>query len=416
MLRPLIIFNCLIRKMLVALRQYFKICLFYLSALSAMAMLSNCESFTGNKTSTDFLDTPTAQREQVGYVPLQPPFEGLDYPVDVIAGFDELIYVADSGAEAIKSYDVAGNQLGSFPVPGLKAIAQDRSLNLLAVGTVDTTINETSYTLTAIYRIDMLDGNDLGLNNAEIVDKVVHPFYSEARSFSSADTLISFQDVGILSDDKFYATRTGPGISAITQDNAVLLFNEDGTLQTPICISTSTGRFCDYFDRPIAITTRVKPPQRATPNTSGDFLFTSFAPGRAIKTQYIRRIATPNGVSYELRQLSNDTSQADGFLYKPNRFQKPTDVTIAGDATNYIFVTDKGKDSVYQFTANGLEGVNPPPGASTNRNIKVSFGGTGSGPRNFRNPTGVAYFQERLYVADGGNGVIKRYRLTTDLD
>ncbi len=404
------------RKLFDKLRQQLQVSLFFLAGAAVVAGFNSCESFTGNKTSTGFLDTPTAQREKVGYVPLQPPFEGLSYPTDVIAGFDELIYVADSGAEAIKSYDVAGNQLGSLKIPGVTAIAQNRSLELLAVGTFDTVINENTFTLSTIYRIHIIEGNDLGLNNAEIVDKVVHPFYSEARSFNSGDTMVHFQDIGILQDNKFYATRSGPGISAISEDNAVLLFNEDGSLQTPICISTSTGRFCDYFEKPIAITTRVKPPQRATPNTTGDFIFTSFSPGRAIKTQYIQRLATPNGVSYEQRQLSRDTSQADGFLYKPNRFLKPTDVTISGDATNYIFVTDKGKDSVYQFTATGLEGVNPPPGASTNRNIKVSFGGTGSGPRKFRNPTGVAYFQKRLYVADGGNGVIKRYRLTTDLD
>ena len=416
MQRPTLLIACLLRKMLVALQSYYRAMMFGILLLSGMAALSSCESFTGDKTSTDFLDTPTAQRENVAYVPLQPPFEGLQYPTDVIAGFDELIYVADSAAEKIKSYDVAGTQLGSIEVPGLTAIAQNRSLELLAVGTFDTTINETSYTLSTIYRIDMIDGRSLSLDNAEIVDKIVHPFYSGARSFTSADTLISFQDVGVLADNKFYATRTGPGISAISQDNTVLLFNEDGSLQTPICISTSTGRFCDYFEQPVAITTRVKPPQRATPNTDGDFIFTSMAPGRAIKTQYINRNASPNGVSYELRQLTRDTSQADGYLYKPNRFRKPSDVTIAGDATNYIFVADRAKDSVYQFTANGLEGVNAPPGANTNRNIKVSFGGTGSGPRQFRKPTGVAYFQKRLYVADGANGVIKRFRLTTDFD
>lgn len=406
----------LFEKTVESTRQLLKPLLTAITLLGVMAGLSQCDSYTGKKTGTGFLDTPTSQLKKVAYVPLQPPFQGLSYPTDVIAGFDELIYVADSGAEKIKSYDVAGNQLGSLKIPGVHAIAQNRSLQLLAIGTTDTTIQGTSYTLSTIYKIDLIEGSALGLDNAEIVDKIVHPFYSQARSFNSGDTLVRLQDIGILADNKFYVTRTGPGISTISEDNAVLLFNEDGTLQTPICISTSTGRFCDYFKKPAAITTRVKPPQRATPNTSGDFIFTSLAPGRALQAQYIRRVASANGVSYQLRQLSKDTSQANGFLYEPNRFTHPSGITIAGDETNYIFITDRAKDSVYQFTANGLEGVTPPPGASTNRNIKVSFGGTGSGPRNFREPTAVAYFQKRLYVADGGNGVIKRFRLTTDFN
>ena len=406
----------LYKKIVEPLKELLKPVLTAIAVLGVIGVLSQCESYTGKKTGTGFLDTPTSQLEKVAYVPLQPAFQGLSYPTDVTAGFDELIYVADSGAEAIKSYDVAGNQLGTLEIPGVHAIAQTRSLQLLALGTTDTTIQGTSYTLSTIYKIDLIDGSALGLENAEIVKKIVHPFYSQARSFNSGDTMIRLRDVGILADNKFYVTRTGPGISALSEDNAVLLFNADGTLQTPICISTSTGRFCDYFKKPAAITTRVKPPQRATPNTSGDFIFTSLAPGRALQAQYIRRVATANGVSYELRQLSRDTSQADGFLYKPNRFTNPSGITIAGDETNYIFITDRAKDSVYQFTSNGLEGVTPPPGASTNRNIKVSFGGTGTGPRNFREPTAVAYFQKRLYVADGANGVIKRFRLTTDFN
>ena len=386
------------------------------SIFLAVVFLAGCDTYFGDKTDTDFLEVPTEKRENVGYVPIQPPISGLDYPTDVIAGFDELIYVADSGAEKIKSYDVAGNFLGSFPVPGLTTIAQDRRLDLLAVGTFDTVINGQEYELSTIYRIDLIDNSVLSLENAKIVNKIVHPFYSQARSFNSGDTMVHFEDIGVLANHKFYVTRTGPGISSISPDNTVLLFNEKDRFETRICINTSTGKFCDYFKRPVGLSTRIKPPQRPTPSESGDFIFTSFSPDRSLKVQYISKIATPNGVSYELEQFPKDTSKADGFMYQPGRFVKPGDVTVAGDETNYIFVTDKAKDSVYQFTANGLEGVNPPPGSNADKNIRVSFGGTGSGPRTFNEPTGVAYKQERLYVADGKNGKVKRFKLTTDFD
>ncbi|MFY8132806.1 MAG: hypothetical protein ACOVOL_06180, partial [Bacteroidia bacterium] len=39
-----------------------------------------------------------------------------------------------------------------------------------------------------------------------------------------------------------------------------------------------------------------------------------------------------------------------------------------------------------------------------------------SGPAQFRNPEGVAYFKRVLYVADTGNGRIVRFKLSTDLE
>jgi hypothetical protein len=79
-----------------------------------------------------------------------------------------------------------------------------------------------------------------------------------------------------------------------------------------------------------------------------------------------------------------------------------------------IFVADSQKDSVFQFMLNGTEGVPPPPGATGTQNIPVSFGGTGTGPMQFRNPRAVAWLNRTLYVADSGNGRISRFKLSTD--
>jgi hypothetical protein len=79
-----------------------------------------------------------------------------------------------------------------------------------------------------------------------------------------------------------------------------------------------------------------------------------------------------------------------------------------------VFVADQDKDSVYQFLLNGLEGVTPPPGAESNRYVKISFGGTGSGLTQFRQPSALAWLNKTLYVADVGNGRVCRYKLSTD--
>lgn len=111
-----------------------------------------------------------------------------------------------------------------------------------------------------------------------------------------------------------------------------------------------------------------------------------------------------------------DLTKADRFLYEPGRFEAPADVYVAPDFTGYIFVVDSELDSLYQFTRRGYEGVNPPPGSTTTKQIIASFGGAGDGPFNFNEPSGVAYLRRVVYVADKGNGRICRYTLSTDLE
>lgn len=75
------------------------------------------------------------------------------------------------------------------------------------------------------------------------------------------------------------------------------------------------------------------------------------------------------------------------------------------------------KDSLYQFTGRGLEGVPPPANNNgSGKYIKTSIGGRGAGPFQFNQPSGVCYFNRVIYVADKGNNRIVRYRLSTDVE
>ena len=107
-----------------------------------------------------------------------------------------------------------------------------------------------------------------------------------------------------------------------------------------------------------------------------------------------------------------DTSKADGFLYTPFRFKQPRGLAFSGDGTNYLWVTDVATDSVYLFSNTGLEGVQPPPGATTKKNINVSFGG----PAVFGRPESIAYVDKIIYVADSERGRVIRFKLTSDFD
>ncbi|MEM9984161.1 MAG: hypothetical protein AAF804_03610, partial [Bacteroidota bacterium] len=385
--------------------------------------LSGCEGFFGTRTSIDFLDEPTFDERQVAYVPIQPVWDGIGYPIDVIAGYDELIYVADSVSSEIISFDQAGNETGRFFVPGLQAIAQDRQLNLYATGTKDTTIDGVDFTLAALYRVDLNRGGAYGLNQARIDTAIVHPFYFRISSPVLSDQDVRFLGLATRGNGDLFMVRSGP--SNIPNqfggpDDAVLsVTNQNGQLQSPrpLRISTELGVFSDYFQAPRAITTRSQAPQTPGSRSDNGFYFTSASPSVALGVQSILRIEDVGGVTYRQEQLASpDTSKADGILYEAQRFSSPADITIAGDETGYVFVVDAAKDSLYQFNGQGFEGVEAPQGSRSDKFIKVSFGGTGQDLTQFNQPRGVAYLNRLLYVADAGNGRILRFQLTTDFD
>lgn len=392
---------------------------FVLGSVLLLASATGCNDFFGKKTDLDFLEVPVYDSRTVAYVPIQPVITGFSEPIDIIAGWDELIYVADAGTDSIVSLDQSGNRLASFYVPGLKAIAQDRALDLLALGTKDTTLNGTPYTLAAVYRIDLNKAGVYGLQNAKIKHTIIHPFYFKAGSPGSGDQSVAFTGIGVLGNNQYYVTRTGPAVSQIYgPDDAVLLFDAKDKFISTVAVSTSLGLFNDYFRKPSAICTEIAPPQLPTVSTTnGNFVFASADPGAPLKVQMIQYSESEFGSSYAVKPLvTGDTAAADRFLYENDRFTTPADVCFAGDGSNYVFVVDASRDSLYQFTAKGYEGVNPPPGYSGTKVIRASFGGRGTNLTQFNRPSGVAYMNKIVYVADAGNGRVLRFRLTTDFE
>ena len=57
-----------------------------------LVALASCDGFFGTKTNLDFIETPEYLPREVAYVPVQPQLTNFVNPVDIIAGFDELIY------------------------------------------------------------------------------------------------------------------------------------------------------------------------------------------------------------------------------------------------------------------------------------------------------------------------------------
>jgi hypothetical protein len=195
----------------------------------------------------------------------------------------------------------------------------------------------------------------------------------------------------------------------------VVLFDANDQFESTVLVSSSGGQFNDFFRDPSGLVTRTQPPQ-ITAGEGKDFLVSSMDADQLLKVQYIQFEESDFGAQYSPLIFPQDTSLADGFLTDPNKFTAPTHIALTGDGTNYLFVTDAAKDSVYQFTLTGLEGIQPPPASGEPRYQKASFGGSGNGPTEFNEPLGVAYWNEILYVCDAGNARVLRFKLTLDFE
>ena len=110
----------------------------------------SCENYWGKKTDLGFIDIPNYEVREIAYVPVEPKLYDASHPIDVCIGYDEFIYVVDSATSEIARYDMAFQPQGRLFIPGLTKVVQDRTFNLLAIGTSDTIVNGVDYDLTTI--------------------------------------------------------------------------------------------------------------------------------------------------------------------------------------------------------------------------------------------------------------------------
>ena len=416
----------------------------------AFGFLNGCDSIFGakdNSTTDEIFEEgsidPTLETVE-GYAPVLPFFTEFNTPTDVFVGFDKFVYVTDSeGVHLLDRADL--NPRITVELPGAVAVTQDRLLNVYVSARIDTVIESVdpviSWNLPAVYKIKNMNGT----GPLAIADTLIFPFDDASLSTSAAQNArlnrgsnINYENVEItgvsaLADNSIYVTRRGPFTETnqvAAPDNTVLEFRRqsvNGELTdkmvnvrqirtlNPVTPSLRSGIGLS------SVATFVAPPQRDTFTDDRSFLITQADQTRDIsfRALWINAVETPDGLVFQQNSqlLAQDTTQADGFLYEPDKFQQPTDIAFGGDDDSYIFVVDAAQHKLYQFQSNGQEGVAPPPGAENQtKQILVSFGELGPGPKQFNNPSGVSYYNQIVYVADTGNNRIARYKLTTDFE
>jgi hypothetical protein len=403
--------------------------IFLYSSIIFSLALSGCDFLFGSKEDAvvdeifeEGAIDPELIQNEAGYVPILPFWGNFINPKDIYCGYDEMIYVIDD--EGLKVLDQTGTVYNTFDILGATEVTQDRRLHTYVAGRIEIDVDGDGIleNLAAVYH---LTGTASGA--IEIIDTLIHPFCDVSRNVTSfrgeADEAVEFTGLATLSDNTLYVSRKGTNndIAGIARtDNAILFYDEDGNnIGYANGLSPVTSNLRSVWDVS-SISTFAAPPQSLSGiSSSPEFIVTLNNPAAQYKCLWIAQFSDPeSGITYgENAALTVfDYTKADHFLYEPDRFINPSDVYIAPDFTGYIFVVDEGTDSLYQFTRKGYEGVNPPPGSSTTKQIIASFGGEGSGPFNFVNPSGVAYLREMVYVVDRGNNRICRYKLSTDLE
>lgn len=421
--------------------------LFSLIALLGCGLtFAGCDSVFGGKgdpTTDEIFDAgrsePTLINE-VEYVPLFPFFQlagdgaALDGPTDVYVGYDEFIYITDS--RGLHVLDLSGRAAAHFPIAGgATSVTQDRQLRVYVTARRDTMVNNRTWSLPVVLRYD-----DITIGAGSLARTLWHPFDDDSRRFTSSDPIetdemVHFTGVAVLPDGNFYVSRRGPVNrrgAVILPHNTIMEFDVDGrNIQSIVTLHPTTESLRSALF-PADVTGYVHPPQRSFFGDERHFLLLQAptlsdvntggvpAPAMRFSALSVRVVPTSDGVEYrpdtEMLQVASNPDRGDGFLYEEFKFSNPTDITVAADGTNYLFITDGGSDSLFVFTGQGVEGVAPPAGSSSSKPVIVSFGGTGDGATQFRTPLGVAYFRRVVYVADSGNNRISRFRLNTDFE
>ncbi len=302
----------------------------------------------------------------------------LNGPEDIFTGLDRLLYVADTGNDRIIMLDKAGRVQGiSQPIPNPMAIGQDSFLNLLIV------------------------------NGTNVVFKIDLVAYRHLISEAPVETLAVGVDNASFTGVAAFGSKGHFYVTDIANDR---IWRYDGEALKPI-IFQGTG--VGTTNAPTGITTFLIPTGNIA-NVLDDesFIFTQMKEvfkiqwigGGNVFPPFVPKLSPSDNVDF-FNHFKNDARDGDiDYL--------PEDVAV--DNSGRIYVIDSVADSVFIFNRNGEFLMD------RNQIRILSFGGTGDGPTQFRNPKGIAFLDvdddQVLYVADTGNHRILRFKLSSEFD
>jgi hypothetical protein len=312
------------------------------------------------------------------YLEIYPPFQqGFFCPTALLSGKDQLLYVADTRNNRVVMMDVAGGYLGECHINQPTALAQDYKLDLL-VGGVDSATGAG-----AIYRIHLFAASHQ-MDSAKITIVRRESSHPQRR----------FVGIGIMPGSQYLAARTGTdNSSSIDPDTRIMWFDTSDTYLTPITdLTTGSGSGINYIDHLSGFTTY--------PNSSDFIVLQRKINGGAVDygAIYMKYSQSADFQGWTVPS-SFDPAQSSADFIHLKQYIYPFGVTIDSKRLD-VFITDVAQDSVFKFTSKGVH-------------KKESFGKFTTGNR-MLSPTGIAFYDKTLYVADSTKNCIFRFKLSTD--
>jgi hypothetical protein len=323
------------------------------------------------------LPRPDEGVRDTAYVELSPPFTGFTGPEDLCVGNDQLLYVADTKANRVVMMNRAGQIMSARSILHPLSVAQDSRLDLLVGGEI---VASNGDTVGALFRIHLVPAAH------HMEDAAVDTLWSEYARRERR-----FPGVAVFGDNQYLAVRTGPDNSSFVDPDArVMLFDKNDHFITPVPgLVSGQGGGIWYINKPTSVA--------------------SIPGGREFIVAQ-----SSEGVSYGVLWMRYEkNADFDGWLPKfdPAKPEENTDFirthyvlpqAVALDKIRRdVFVADADLDSVFKFTSRG-------------RFRQESFGRVRTGGA-MQRPTGLAFFEKVLYVLDGAQGNVLRFRLTTDV-
>jgi hypothetical protein len=317
------------------------------------------------------------------YVAIYPPYGGFMGPEGILVGKDQLLYVADTRANRLVMLNRAGGELSARTILHPRSVSQDSRLDVLVGAEV---VAANGDTVGAILRITLVSASGDSAHRLDVapIDTVWRELAHPHRRFPG---------IAVLNDNSYLAVRDGPDNSSIIDPDArVLEFGANDVFITPVpAFVTGIGTGIVNINHPTGI---------AAFPSSKDFIVTQTSEGVAY------------GALWEVYQSTNDfqgwlprfdpslSEDRNVDFILPNRLRLACAVAIDPSRRD-IFIADAALDSVIKFNSRGVF-------------RSESFGVARSNGM-MLNPSGVAFFNQILYVLDRDQGIVLRFRLSTDV-
>ena len=321
------------------------------------------------------------------YIPVSPVITGFNEPVDIHFGYDQQIYVADKNNDRIVQLNLAGAVVSySNFILRPKKITQDRNFDLLIIASVIDTIPPNILdTVDVVYRFKLQPKGGVLTGVQPVI-----AFKSNQPTPIPGDHG-NFTGIATFQDNYYLVSRSGiHNSSPIDPDNAIFKINRfDNTVPVPDRLPgfEVEGQGLLSLQQVSGITT--------FSYNNVDLIYIQKSPNAAFKIQWCIYDDIEGTYTAKFSPSGNIDLLRNGLL------SEPSDITL--DQFNNIYVLDSYKDSLYKFNSLG-------------KLKSESFGGTGSGVSQFKNPLGAAFFNKTLYICDTGNNRILRFILSTDIN